>query len=49
MTDTQNIRKEISKNCIDLIENKIKKSRLTPDEIQEVIVSEIVNNIKKEF
>jgi len=48
MTDTQVIRKKISQNCINSIEEKIKKNRLTPEEIQNIVISEITKVIKEE-
>jgi hypothetical protein len=49
MTDNQIIRKKISQNCIKLLEEKTRKERLTQDEIENYIISEIKKVINEEF
>jgi len=49
MTDNQIIRKKISQNCVKLLEEKTRKERLTQDEIENYIISEIKKVINEEF
>lgn len=49
MTDTQVIRRKISQNCISSLEKQTQKSRISQDEIQSIIVSEVVKVVKDEY
>lgn len=49
MTDTQVIRKNISRNCVNSIEKTIEKRRLTQEEIQDIIASEVERAIRDEY
>jgi hypothetical protein len=49
MTDTQVIRRKISQNCINLLEKQAQKSRVSQDEIQNIIISEVVKVVKNEY
>lgn len=49
VTDNQVIRRKITQNCISSLEEKTKKSRLTQDEIQNIIVTEVAKVIKEEY
>lgn len=48
MTDTQVLRRELSRRCIAALENKCQKGR-DVEEIERSIITEIVNSIKNEF
>ncbi len=49
MTDTQVIRKNISQNCISSLEKRINKSRISQDDIKNIIVSEIAKVVRVEY
>ena len=48
MTDTQVIRKKISQNCISSLEKRINKSRISQDDIKNIIVSEVAKVVRVE-
>lgn len=49
MTDTQVIRKKISQNCISSLEKRTNKSRISQEEIINIIVSEVVKVVNYEY
>jgi hypothetical protein len=49
MTDTQVIRKKISQNCISSLEKRINKSRISQDDIKNIIVSEVAKVARDEY
>jgi hypothetical protein len=49
MTDNQVLRKKITQSCISSLEERTWKGRLTQEEIQNIIVSEVVKVIKDEY
>ena len=49
MTDTQVIRKKLSQACISSLEKRINKSRISQDDIKNIILSEVTKVIRDEY
>ena len=49
MTDTQQLRKKISQKCIEVLEKKTQKGRISIEEIEKTITLEIQNAVKEEL
>lgn len=49
MTNTQVIRKKISQDCISSLEKRINKSRISQNDIKNIIVSEVAKVVRVEY
>ena len=49
MTDTQVLRKKISQNCISSLEKRINKSKISQDDIKNIVVSEVAKVVGNEY
>lgn len=49
MTNAQDLRRRISQNCIISLEQRVNKSRIGPDDIKNIIVSEVDKVVSAEY
>lgn len=49
MTNAQDLRKKISRSCINALEERVNKSRIGPEDTKSIIVSEVDKVVSAEY